>query len=125
MLGSTALFGGVDTLLTMRNRGDLGRTVETIQRVGTPLSETTLRFDTDTRYLSTGHSLGTAKILLIEEAVFRTLDEGPLSRADLLEAVGMDRNKVSRAICRLVESGDVLRTGRGKSGDPFRYERGL
>jgi RecA-family ATPase len=53
-LGSTAIFGAVDTQMSMR-RTESYRTICTVQRYGEDLEETTLRFDPDTRTTTLGN----------------------------------------------------------------------
>jgi RecA-family ATPase len=53
VLGSTALFAAVDTLLIMK-RSDKYRTLSSIQRYGTDLEEITLQYDETIRTLSAG-----------------------------------------------------------------------
>ena len=53
ILGSTALFGGVDTALVMK-RSERYRTIQSVQRYGTDLLETVLEFDPERRTTSLG-----------------------------------------------------------------------
>ena len=53
MLGSIALAGGVDTIIGLRKARDV-RVISTSQRYGTPMEDTILTFDAETRSLSLG-----------------------------------------------------------------------
>ena len=56
LLGSTALFGAVDTLLMMKRR-DQVRTIETMQRYGEDNDETVVHLDTETGIVTPGGDL--------------------------------------------------------------------
>src|SRR5262249_16994402 len=68
VLGSTALFAGVDTLLIMK-RNDKYRTLSSIQRYGTDLEEITLEYDNETRTLSAGVARSEADLREAERAI--------------------------------------------------------
>jgi len=118
-LGSTALFGIVDTLLCMRKNSAGTRTLESEQRYGEPMEETIVEMNKETKRYSLG--------LAVEEVRNRDL------AALVLEAIGdkeVDQNAIKKSVkdsgwhsClkKLVEQGQVERLGRGGKNDPFRY----
>jgi hypothetical protein len=47
--------------------------------------------------------------------------EPGLTTAEVAEAIGQERQTANRALLRLVKRGQLVRSGRGVSGDPYRY----
>src|SRR5208283_1045413 len=68
VLGSTAIFSSVDTLMLMR-RHDHYRTIQTIQRYGTDMEETTLTFNKEARTITIGKSREEEEITTIQKAM--------------------------------------------------------
>ena len=120
LLGSTAFFGAVDTLLTMRRRGQ-ARTVETVQRYGEDLPETVVHLDPETGVITPG---GNVQTLLLEErksAVLEAVGDESLTEGDIKARVGGNQALIPKTVRALVEAGLLLRIGAGKKGDPYRY----
>jgi RecA-family ATPase len=122
VLGSTAIFGAVDSALLMK-RTDKYRTLSSIQRYGEDLEEITIMLDTDTRDVSAGTSRAQAEQ---DEAArliltFLKTAPAPVTEAEL-DASIEGRTQPRRAALRaLVKQGEVERSGRGGKADPFRY----
>jgi len=122
VLGSTAILGSVDTLISLR-RTEHGRFLSTIQRYGEDLAEQVLELDTAGRPDLVGsradHDLGRA------ETSVRSFLVGcaePATETEIREgAKGTRRQIVGNALRALVAAGEVVRTGSGRKGDPFRY----
>jgi len=72
VLGSTAIFSSVDTLMIMK-RHENYRTVHTIQRYGKDLEETTLHFDKDARTISIGKSKQEEDLTTLSDAIMEFL----------------------------------------------------
>lgn len=126
VLGSTAIFSSVDTLILMR-RLENYRTIQTIQRYGEDLEETTLHFDKDTRTLSIGKSkqeedIDTVKKVIIE---FLSSQEEPVTEAVITEEIEGRTTLKRKALRDLVGEGTVVRDGKGGKGDPFKYSCSL
>jgi hypothetical protein len=121
VLGSTAIFGAVDSALLMK-RTERYRTLSSIQRYGDDLEEITLSLDPETRNVMAGLPRAAAEQGDAEGLILRFLTgRQPVTEAEIDEAVEC-RTKPKRAALRaLVEATKVARTGRGGKADPFRY----
>ncbi|HJR09008.1 MAG TPA: AAA family ATPase [Pyrinomonadaceae bacterium] len=120
LLGSTGFFGAVDTLLTMRRRGQ-ARTVETVQRYGEDIPEMVVHLNPETGIVTPG---GTVQTLLLEErksAVLEAIGDESLTEGDIKARVGGNQALIPRTVRALVEDELLQRTGAGKKGDPYRY----
>jgi hypothetical protein len=121
VLGSTALFGAVDALLTMRRRDD-SRVISTIQRYGTDLPETIVRMDPVTGAVE---GAGTVADHERDQLAARISEEvagdEQLTEADIRDRLGGNTGKTSKVIRHLYEQGYLHRTGGGRRGDPYKY----
>ncbi len=126
ILGSTALFGAVDTALILKRAGNF-RTLSSFQRYGTDLEEITLMMDEETRSINAGLSKREAD----EEEAGGAIMEFLKGQTDLLEEKtimeGVEGRKglKVKALRRLVEKGEAVRSGKGGKGDPFKYSCSL
>jgi len=129
-LGSTALFGAVDTGLLMK-RKDQARTLESFQRYGDDLPESVLLLDPETGRVHMGGTAASARLEGVSESVLAAVQslcelaaqtgaERP-TETDIREHIKGDQTVTAKALRRLLESGALTRTGAGKRGDPFRY----
>src|SRR5262249_31900266 len=110
ILGSTAIFGSVDTTLILK-RSERYRTISSIQRYGEDLPETVLHFDSTTRIVSLGASKEQEEELRQGEAIteFLRAKQSPAEEREIqAEVEGRKAVKV-RALRRLVEEGQVYR----------------
>lgn len=124
VLGSTAIFGAVDTLVLFRRRKDNLRVLQTIQRYGTDLGETVVPMDVSGRIAlgAAVSELKQAEVRAKVREVLEKLGEGEsLDLPALRERTEMERTPVYRAAQELVEEGVVARIGEGKRGNPWRY----
>ena len=123
VLGSTALFAAVDTLLIMK-RSDRFRTLSSIQRYGTDLEEITLDYDEETRTLSAGVARVDAEEIDAAKAILEFLETQTEAVEENVvhEAVEARRAIKQKALRKLVGDGKVTRIGTGKKGDRYRYE---
>lgn len=121
VLGSTALFGSVDTLVITKKRSDEVRTVRTRQRYGEDLEETILAFDKETDLITVAGSFIESKKQQADQSVLAVMEKEPLAEPQIKELVGRDQTGTAIAIRRLVENGLLVRSGAGKKGDPFLY----
>jgi hypothetical protein len=122
VLGSTAIFGAVDSALLMK-RTERYRTLASIQRYGEDMEEITLALDPDTRNVSAGGTRAAAEQddaarLILE---FLAPAVGSVTEAELDDAVECRTRPRRAALRALVAAGTVARTGRGGKADPFRY----
>jgi len=124
ILGSTAIFGSVDTAILLK-RGDKYRTLQTQQRYGEDLVETTLHCDAETRTTTLGQSRQEEGLSAMEEALLEFLrdQEAPRTEAEISDAVQGRKVLKVTALRSLVREGTVTGEGKGGKGDPFRYSR--
>jgi hypothetical protein len=122
LLGSTALFGAVDTLLLMK-RKELARTLNTVQRYGEDMPETVAHLDGETGIVTAGGELATIQIAEREQAVLEAMGDESLTEPDIRERLGGNQTLTAKAIRALHEGGKLERTGAGRRGDPYRYRR--
>jgi hypothetical protein len=126
--GSSAFGGAVDIIIAIR-RGD-GNTRPTIRKI-----ESLSRFsETPTELMvelgDEGYrSLGTETAVAASEARKAVLGAAPTSEEnastvdELFEAAQVAHATGNRALGRLLDEGELERTGKGKKGSPYRYWR--
>ena len=119
VLGSTAIFGSVDTMLAMRNR-DGRRTLESRQRYGEDMEETVLELDFDTGLLMAVGSLDEVEFRDVREAIMGHVTDG-MTRQQIVDGVEGKTAVVGRAIRQLMTEGYLERLGAGTRSDPMRY----
>lgn len=122
LLGSTGFFGAVDTLLTMKRR-DRARTLETVQRYGEDMPETVVHLDMETGLVTPGGDMQTLLLKERKDAVMDNLGDEPMTEADIKERIGGNQGLTSKAVRALHEEGRLQRTGAGKRGNPYLYQR--
>lgn len=120
ILGSTALFGSVDTALLLRRR-EGGRVASSIQRYGLNLPPTLLSFDAETGIIAAGLPVAEAELAQATEAVLETVKDGPVTEAQIRDMVGGNTGLVGKAIRKLFAEGILARHGEGRRGDPYLY----
>jgi hypothetical protein len=120
VLGSTALFGAVDTLLLMKRR-EATRTLETIQRYGDDMPETVISMDPETGLIAGGETVAEAQMREVGKQVEEAIGDGALTEPEIKERVGGNQTVVAKAIRARLESGHLVRSGGGKRGDPYVY----
>lgn len=122
VLGSTAIFSSVDTLLIMKRHDDC-RTLTSIQRYGEDLAETTLHFDKDSRVITLGQGKQEEDLTRIENAVVDFLREQaePVTEPLIMDEVEGRQALKRKALRQLVINQKVSRDGKGGKGDPFKY----
>lgn len=124
LLGSTALFAAVDTLLLLKRRPQ-GRTIQTIQRYGTEdMPETVVFLDEVKRTVSLGGELEEVLMVKTKEEILKALLREPLKEPQIREQVGGNQKLTAIGIRELLEEKKISRTGSGKKGDPFIYSWG-
>ncbi len=121
ILGSTALFGAVDTALLMRRHQDGTRTIETIQRYGDDLPESVIVLDEQTGTVTLAGTVAERKQAEAEAAILEAVKDAALTEPEIREATQMQATLCARAIRSLVDRGVLSRSGSGKRGDPYRY----
>jgi hypothetical protein len=119
ILGSTAIFGTVDTAILLR-RGQRYRTIVTDQRYGTSLEATVLAFDKTSRTASLGEGLEATEEQRIRADMSRLLIEHgtPASEPEILGRI-QGSQEIKRRVLR--EKDSFTRTGKGRRGAPYLY----
>ncbi len=121
-LGSTAIFGAVETMFIMKREGDI-RFIESIQREGEDLEKTIVNFDIQTGRVTAGGSLldkkntdnaETVVNLLAENGSHMTIDE-------IVQELGLSKKTILPALKTANRKGEVGAMGRGVKGDPKRW----
>ncbi len=116
VLGSTAIFGGVDTLLAMRSR-EGRRTLESRQRYGEDMEETVLDLDMGTGLLMAAGSLEEVEQRDLKAAIMAHAQDG-MSRQQIIDGVDGRATLISKAMRQLVTEGHLERLGAGTRKDP-------
>lgn len=126
VLGSTAIFSSVDTLLIMKRHEDY-RTIQSIQRYGEDLPETTLHFDKDSRTIEIGKPKQEEDIEFLKKAIteFLSSQSEPVIKSVIMEEVEGRAILKRKALMELVERGPITREGEGGKGNPFKYSMSL
>ncbi len=122
ILGSTAIFGGVDTAIIMKCDAN-SRRIYSIQRYGVDIPESVITFDSVTRTVSLGISQAAATAVSIEQSILGVLklQNQPITENAISQKVKGEAGAKSLALRSLVASGAVVRTGQGKKGNPYLY----
>lgn len=122
ILGSTAIFGAVDTAISLK-RSERYRTISSTQRYGLDLEETTLRFDPTTRIITLGETREAEEGARIGEEILAYLEAkgAPMTEADIDNGVEGKTRIRRKALRDLVAAGRIRRSGRGGKSAPFRY----
>jgi hypothetical protein len=125
ILGSTAIFGGVDTAIILK-KSDRYRTIQSCQKYGKDIPETTLQFHADIRALSLGVVRADAEKSRLGEQILDYLrnSKDARTRADIEEHVEGKTVHKRAALKNLCATGQVLSAGTGSKGDPFFYRIG-
>jgi hypothetical protein len=126
ILGSTAIFGAVDTALIMR-RSERYRTLCSIQRYGEDLPETVLHFDSETRTITLGTSKEQEEVNRLKDPILEFLkgQEEPVTEKEIKDNVEGNNRHKQTALRELVTEEKVERQGKGNKGDPYRYKCSL
>ena len=119
VLGSTAIFGSVDTLLAMRSR-EGRRTLESRQRYGNDMEEMVLELDQGTGLLMAAGSLEEVEQRDVREAILGHAQDG-MSRQQIVDGVEGKAIFISKALRQLVTEGYLERLGAGTRSDPTVY----
>lgn len=122
ILGSTALFGAVDTLLLMSRKAQ-ARTLHTVQRYGDDMPEMVAHLHAETGIVTAGGELATIQIEERERAVLDVIGDESLTEQGIKERLGGNQTVTAKAIRALYEGGKLKRTGAGRRGDPYHYQR--
>ena len=126
VLGSTALFGTVDCLISLR-RSDTYRTAYTQQRYGTDMEEVVLVLDSETGWVDVEGTRTEADERAVADSILDFLGTRtqPATEPEITDKVGGRTVLIRRALRAQVEAQKIVRTGQGKRGDPYQYSCSL
>jgi hypothetical protein len=121
-LGSTAIGGAVSTLVILKRTTER-RTIETVQRVGTNLSETILEFDLQSFNLTLGGSRFDDERHECQDTILEFVESEaePQTHEQIRKGVEGKTTVIRAALTALVNTGAISRMGDGKRGTPFLY----
>jgi hypothetical protein len=123
ILGSVALFGGVDTAILLDRSGPT-RVISSEQRYGSNMKRAVLILNDETGRVSiNGVDVVTRVDNSYDAKVLREVGSERLTEPEIKERVGGDQTETALAIRRQCVVGALIKTGRGVRGDPYRYER--
>lgn len=121
VLGSTAIFGMVDTLIYLSGYTANTLSIATTVRHGTGLPSTKLvrqgpRF-------SLGKTMAASSIDTLKDAIADHLmgENGGVGVAAIVSELGVTKKRALSALDMLLKEKAITRTGGGKSGDPYLY----
>ncbi|MBA3726608.1 MAG: AAA family ATPase [Armatimonadetes bacterium] len=121
VLGSTALFGSVDTLINLFKRAGGMRVASTLQRAGTDLPETVLSMDEATGRISMGGEVELVRRDEAAVAIMSALEGRAMSETELREELEISNQVISASLRHLLDQGKLAREGRGRRNDPYIY----
>ncbi|MDP4009217.1 MAG: AAA family ATPase [bacterium] len=126
ILGSTAIFGSVDTAIILK-RTESKRTIETQQRYGANIEPTVLVFDEATQTTSLGGTKENDDIQRVADEILTFLfDQKESCTEKTIEDAVDGRTGLKRKALRdLVAKGSVNHTGAGRRNDPYLYSCSL
>ncbi|MBI4345922.1 MAG: AAA family ATPase [Elusimicrobia bacterium] len=125
--GSSAFAGAVDIVLSLRradgNAEPNIRVLHGLSRFADTPESLALRLTAEEGYVA----LGTEAALAVEIARRQLLEAAPrttehaMTADELIDAAKVRRTSGQEALGALLDLGQLVRTGRGKKGDPYRY----
>lgn len=129
-LGSTAIAGAVDTLISLKVDQNGGRIIATRQRYGTDMESTHLEWNPDSGEMSLGAtSEATEKLRaeeirdLIETRMLTYIAAHPgCDQESIFNAVTGKTTTKKQVFQSLKDKAYLSVTGSGKKGDPYRYD---
>ncbi len=120
LLGSTALFGAVDTLVSL-NRKEKYRTIRTIQRYGQDVLETIIELD-ETGWVHAKETRTEADQQRVSEVIIHFLrNRSEAMEDEIVKGVVGATKLVRKTLRALLDDGRVSRIGEGKKGNPYKY----
>jgi hypothetical protein len=122
-LGSTAFFGNVDTVINMVMESGRRYASAEQQRYGAHLGKTELLMEpeTDRVVVADGPQATPDSSVRIRAEIRSSLQQGTKTTEEIKVLVGGKTESVLDVLTGMVESGEILGTGKGVRGDPKRY----
>jgi len=122
VLGSTAIMGGVDTIIQLR-RTERCRSLWTTQRYGEDVEEVIFELDPTSRIPHLGGPREAFEEGRLEDSILSALGDAkePLTEDEVDHRVEGRTGRKRAALRHLVGKGAVIRTGKGVRNDSYRY----
>jgi hypothetical protein len=132
-LGSTGLIGGVDTAILIKKNINGRRSFSSIQRYRKPgvpdVENLVLNLCKDDVTLELGGSVQDEDSNKMKDEILKVLSnigEGkfhtePMTRDQIIEEIGKDRNLIIRCLKELYQEGRIKRIGAGVRSNPHKY----
>ncbi len=122
-LGSTALYGFVDALITLSKGAEGRRTMKTSQRYYENIEETVIALDPHTKLLTAAGARADVDRAECETSIVSVASaaKGWLERGDILEDIEARKQTKNAALQQVIDDGRLARIGAGKRGDPYLY----
>lgn len=122
ILGSTAIFGGLDNVLIITRNGN-ERSIRSRTRYGKDLESVSLLFDEETRSMTLGGSVQSGSNARLEQEVLALLNASGSSRtqSEIVKSISGRKEAVLSALASLVAKGSIQKTGSGKRNSSFSY----
>lgn len=122
ILGSTAIFGGVDCAIILEKKQE-ETLIRTQQRYGEHLEDHILEFDPETKIVHLGPSKKAAKRKSIRNQIetFMRQTQRPVTQDEIFQEIEGTKGTISKALEELISTKQLTREGRGKKGDPYMY----
>ena len=122
VLGSTAIFGTVDVMLSIERRhADNVRVISSVGRYGEDLPETVIELRPDGSVTLAG-AADEIREGRARDAVLAFVAENPgATQDDIKDRIGLRWQLAHAALMALVGRNAVTRSGAGKAGDPYRH----
>ncbi|MEX0998642.1 MAG: AAA family ATPase [Thermodesulfobacteriota bacterium] len=122
VLGSTALYGAVDTLITTSKDAGGIRYIQTIQRYGIDLEKSVLNLDENNDTVTVNGTYAEFKRKNLDNNILQALGIGEMTTSDIRKIVGGNQTRTAERLPKMAEDGLLTRTGSGKKGDPHVYK---
>ena len=124
ILGSTALLGRVDCAILLSRDNDKRRSLYTIQRDGTDIDPPVELLMNANGGLSIGRNVSTIKSDEIADEILEVLqsEPNPVDMKTIRDAVGHKYQQVAKTLKKLVTDAKIVKSGTGKSGQPYLFE---
>jgi hypothetical protein len=124
LLGSTAIFGAVDSHIQLKKR-DKGRTILTTQRYGEDMPETVIELEKETGIITAQGELKFVVLGQVKDEILKiSNDDKERNEQQIKERIeGFSQGEISKALRELVDEEKLYREGKGKKGNPFLYSR--
>ena len=123
LLGSTALFARVDSIIVLSKDSKNIRSFYSIQRYGDDIEPTALKLDAS-GWVTSGRTVNAIEFdeLQTEIRDYLKLQTKPVDTTTIRNGVGHQAKQVSAALKSLLGAGKVTRSGTGKRGHAFKYK---